>query len=129
MRTLQALAIAVAMAVTLTCIVERGDASEPAPAARDDDFDRLLRDADITICARDLLLVSIVRTNKVLGMDAQAVANLHVASPSALQGRMNGALVEGSRAIAKMLHGLVVSPQEDEMPIIDVCRNTLGSTP
>ena len=113
----------------LACIVERGDSPDEPPklAVRDDDFDQLVRDVEITICARDLLLVSIVETNRLLGMDAEAVASLHAASPSTLQGRLNDALLEGSAAIATILHGLVVSPQEDEMPIIDICRDVLGA--
>ena len=92
------------------------------------EFDRIIRDLSILGCAKRLLFASVIKANKVLGLDMQELNRVYAGSPDALRGRMNDALQKGSEALYTMLGNLVLLRDEEKrMEVIHICNDSLKS--
>lgn len=110
---------------------ERAEESAELRARLDEsqaEFDRLVRDSAITRCARDLLYVSMIRATSAFGMDLEQALRTASQDPGAVKAQVNTALLEGSRAMAQILQGLVVTDDEREMELIDICNDALAKS-
>ncbi len=88
-------------------------------------LDALILEAEIYICAHDLIKNVMIVAGSHLAMDPSEIADAIRQDRTAVEQRVNAALRPASEALANIIHALIVTPDDKEHAIVEICVKNL----
>ena len=101
------------------------------PACADDAdtkrFNKLVRDMNVHLCARNIVKHAVLQMGKEIGVRPQEVISQMNVNPQGMRKRYDEAFTKAGEKVAIVIDGFMVTPDENEGEILDLCRNLYDS--
>ena len=90
-------------------------------------FNKLMRDANVHRCARNIVKHAVLQMGKEIGVQPQEVISQMNVNPQRMRKKYNEAFTKAGEMVAIVIDGFMVTPDEHEGEILDLCRNLYDS--